>query len=75
MVCAGVKNSGPALFKVGTGKAGFWTETLETLYPERKCVVKLDNVLVDSSDMVGKYRAGGEIRRCGYGEDYLAEMR
>jgi 3-oxocholest-4-en-26-oyl-CoA dehydrogenase beta subunit len=60
LVCADVKNVGPTLFRVKTDSGGVKACPVETLYPERKCVVKLDHTFVDSSDIVGKTGQGGQ---------------
>ncbi len=58
LVAADVKNGGPTLFKIKTDTAGFTAAPMETLYPERKCVVKLEDVTVDSSSIVGEIGRG-----------------
>jgi alkylation response protein AidB-like acyl-CoA dehydrogenase len=60
LVCADLKNGGPTLFRVKTDSVGVTACPVETLYPERKCVVKLDHTFVDSSDIVGKAGNGGQ---------------
>jgi alkylation response protein AidB-like acyl-CoA dehydrogenase len=59
LVCADVENGGPTIFKIKTDSTGFSIDPMETLYPERKCVVKLENVTVDASGIVGKVGRGG----------------
>lgn len=62
LVCADIKKGsedGPTLFKISTGIDGFTADPMDTLYPERKCMVHLENLTVNSSDIVGKIGRGG----------------
>lgn len=59
LVIADVNSEGPTLFKVKSDSKGFSQTPMETLYPERKCLINLDDVTADASNIVGKTGRGG----------------